>query len=172
MARFYTRPSAVCAKWSNNFVAILHASLPQYCFRPMQLSKHLVLSQLDQPAGYGCAAAPYPQEWIAERAVVLASVVDVVYQEFSGRPLMICSGYRSREFNEALLAAGYPVAENSQHCEGRAIDIAIDGVLPTEVYSVALHSHRRGIIRLGGLGLYAGWVHFDIRPGPLKQWFG
>jgi uncharacterized protein YcbK (DUF882 family) len=137
----------------------------------MQLSGHLVLSQLDQPAGYGCAAAPYPEEWIVERAVVLASVVDVVCQELGGRPVTVTSGYRSREFNQALRAAGYPMAENSEHCEGRAVDIAFDGVLPTEVYSVALHCHRRGLIRLGGLGLYSRWVHLDIRPGPLNQWF-
>lgn len=138
----------------------------------MQLSEHLVLSQLAQPAGYGCAAVPYPEEWVEERAIGLALVVEVVCQEFSGRAVRIYSGFRSREFNEALRAAGYPVAKNSQHCEGRAVDIAIDDVLPTEVYSVALHSHRCGIIRLGGLGLYSDWVHLDIRPGPLKQWLG
>ena len=137
---------------------------------PMQLSQYLVLSQLDQPAGFGCVAAPYPEEWILERAVVLASVVDVVCQELGGRPVRVTSGYRSREFNEALRAAGYPVARNSEHSEGRAIDLVFDRVPSTEVYSIALHCHRRGMIRLGGLGLYSRWVHLDIRPGPVQQW--
>ncbi len=137
----------------------------------MQLSKHLFLSQLDQPEAYGCEAVPYPEEWIQERAVILASIVEAICEELGGLPVRITSGYRSREFNRALRAVGYFTSDKSQHCEGRAVDLSFDGVSPTEVYCVALHCHYRGLIRLGGLGLYSRWVHIDIRPGMLLQWF-
>jgi uncharacterized protein YcbK (DUF882 family) len=137
----------------------------------MQLSEHIFLSQLDQPAAYGCEAVSYPEEWIQERAVVLASVVEIICQELGFPPLRITSGYRSREFNRALRAAGYHASEKSQHSEGRAVDLSFDGISPTEVYCAALHCHHRGLIRLGGLGLYSRWVHLDIRPGMLSQWF-
>lgn len=136
----------------------------------MQLSKHVTLSQLDQPAALDCEAVPYPQEWIQERAVVLASVIEVIYAELGSPLFRINSGYRSREFNKALMAAGYFASEKSEHSEGRAVDIVFQDVSPMEVYSVALHCHYRGLIRLGGLGVYARWVHIDIRPGKLMRW--
>jgi len=137
----------------------------------MQLSKHLFLSQLDQPAAYGCEAVPYPEEWIQERALVLASVVEVICQELGSPSFRITSGYRSREFNRALRAAGYVTSDKSQHCEGRAVDLSFDGVSPAEVFCAALHCHHRGMIRLRGLGLYSRWVHIGIGPGKLSQWF-
>jgi uncharacterized protein YcbK (DUF882 family) len=106
------------------------------------------------------------------RAVPLASVLEVVCSEVGGQVMTITSGYRSREYNEALRAAGHAVVEDSQHCEGRAADVVLDGVRPIEVFVAALGLHLCGKIRLGGLGLYAGWVHLDIRDGPLAQWFG
>jgi uncharacterized protein YcbK (DUF882 family) len=138
----------------------------------MQLSEHFTLSQLDQPAGHGCAAARYPAAWIKDRAFPLAEVLEVVRAELGGLTMTITSGYRTPELNEALRAAGRRVARSSQHCEGRAADIVVAGASPTELHAAALHSHRRGRIRLGGLGLYSGWVHVDIRPGPLSQWAG
>jgi len=106
------------------------------------------------------------------RAVPLASMLEAVCAEMGGRAMTITSGYRSREYNEALREAGHAVSENSQHCEGRAADVVFDGVRPIEVFVAALGLHLCGRIRLGGLGLYAGFVHLDIREGPLAQWFG
>jgi uncharacterized protein YcbK (DUF882 family) len=138
----------------------------------MKLSEHIYLSQLNQPAGYGCEAAPYPPEWVVDRAQPLAAVLEALYLELGCRRMTIISGYRSPAFNEALRSAGHPVIKRSQHCEGRAADVVFDGLLPTQVYVAALHLHRQRRIRLGGLGLYAGWVHLDIRPGMLAQWVG
>jgi uncharacterized protein YcbK (DUF882 family) len=138
----------------------------------MQLSEHFMFSQFDQPAAYGCAAVKYPHKWITDRAMLLAAVLEAVCSELGGYSMTVTSGYRSRAFNQALRAAGYPVARNSQHCEGRAVDVVFEGLEPTEVYVTALSLHRRGRIRLGGLGLYPSWVHLDIRAGSLQQWLG
>jgi uncharacterized protein YcbK (DUF882 family) len=132
----------------------------------------LRVCDLDQPAELGCPFVRYPEEWIEERAKPLLAVLDAISQALEGARITITSGYRTPEMNDALRAAGYQVAKNSRHCEGRAADITVDGFTTTEVYSSALHCHQRGIVRIGGLGLYADWVHVDIRPGGLVRWFG
>lgn len=137
----------------------------------MRLYQH-ILSQFHQPAGYGCEAIFYPAEWIVDRGIPLASVLEALCSELNGHTMTVTSGYRSSSFNNALRAVGYPVARNSQHCEGRAADVVFEGLEPAEVYAAALSLHRRGRIRLGGLGLYSSWVHLDIRLGPIKQWVG
>lgn len=114
----------------------------------------------------------YPAEWVMERAVPLALLLEEVCSELGGQGFAVTSGYRSRPFNDALRAAGHPVTQDSQHCEGRAADVVFDHARPVEVYAAALGLHLRGKIQLGGLGLYAGWVHLDIRGGSLAQWFG
>jgi uncharacterized protein YcbK (DUF882 family) len=138
----------------------------------MQLSEHLRLSDLGQPEGHGYAAAEYPRQWVKLRAVPLAGILEAVCAELGEQGFTITSGYRSQAFNQALRVAGHPVVENSQHCEGRAADVVFQRARPIEVYAAALGLHLRGKIRLGGLGLYASWVHLDIRGGPLAQWFG
>jgi uncharacterized protein YcbK (DUF882 family) len=138
----------------------------------MQLTAHLKLSDFDQPEGYGCQAAEYPGEWALERAMTLAGILEAVCSELGEEEFTITSGYRTSEFNDALRNAGYPVIKDSEHCTGRAVDVIFHRARPIEVWTVALGLHVRGAIRLGGLGLYAGWVHLDIREGPLVQWLG
>lgn len=138
----------------------------------MQLSEHLRLSDLDQPEGHACVPAQYPREWVIDRAIPLAEILETLCSELGGQGFTITSGYRSRDFNDALRAAGHPVIEGSQHCEGRAVDVVFQRARPIEVYAAVLGLHLQGKIRLGGLGLYSGWVHLDIRSGPLRQWFG
>lgn len=138
----------------------------------MQLSQHLKLSDLDQPEGHGCAAAQYPHKWVIDRAIPLAKILETVSSELGGQGYTVTSGYRSKDFNDALRVAGYPVVEGSQHCEGRAVDVVFQRARPIEVYAAVLGLHLQGRIRLGGLGLYSGWVHLDIRSGPFRQWFG
>lgn len=136
----------------------------------MQLTEHFNLAEFAQPELYGCAMAEYPSEWVEERALALAYILEEVRAELGDKPVEISSGYRTPEFNGALLKAGYPVARNSQHCLGLAVDIVVPQRVPMEVYSAALGLHRLGVVRIGGLGLYSGWVHVDIRPQPLVRW--
>jgi uncharacterized protein YcbK (DUF882 family) len=136
----------------------------------VQLTEHFTVDDFRQPALYGCRASLYPRRWIEERAIPLAHALEALRAELGGAQIQITSGYRTPALNEALRLAGQPVARNSQHRLGRAADVVVPGRSPTEVYSAALHLHRRGDVRLGGLGLYCGWVHIDIRPGPLVEW--
>lgn len=83
----------------------------------------------------------------------------------------ILSGYRSPQHN--AIVGG---AQRSQHVEGRAADITVGGVLPSQVHRTILRLFDAGAIEIGGLGLYLGWVHVDVRPRPanghLAHWTG
>jgi uncharacterized protein YcbK (DUF882 family) len=83
----------------------------------------------------------------------------------------ILSGYRSPDHN--AIVGG---AQRSQHMQGRAADITVEGVAPSDVHSTVLRLFRASSLEIGGLGLYPGWVHIDIRPRPtdghLAQWTG
>jgi len=137
----------------------------------IRLTEHFTLDDFAQQPAYGFPAVAYPEEWIEERAIPLANVLEALRADLGGEPMQISSGYRSPDFNEALRLAGHPVAGDSQHCLGRAADIIVPGRTPLEVFLAALRLHGDRKIRLGGLGLYSGWTHVDIRPGRLIEWF-
>jgi uncharacterized protein YcbK (DUF882 family) len=67
----------------------------------------------------------------------------------------------------------------SQHIEGRAADVVIEGVPARVVHDTALKLARAGTIRIGGLGAYPAFTHIDVRnvtpggPAPrLARWSG
>jgi uncharacterized protein YcbK (DUF882 family) len=102
----------------------------------------------------------------------LCAVLEVIREEVSaerGRdtPLAIISGYRSPAWNRRVKGA-----KASRHLKADAADVRAMGVSPAVLHATALRLHRTGKIRIGGLGLYRGWVHVDVRPGALAQWTG
>jgi uncharacterized protein YcbK (DUF882 family) len=118
----------------------------------------------------------YPVEW-AERLQALCSQLDVIRGAWGG-PLRVVSGYRTPAHNAAVGGA-----QASQHMEGRAADIA-PFARADVMAEQCLDLHAR-ILRLlseqklplvGGLGVYKGWVHVDIRPKPpdghIARWVG
>ena len=58
------------------------------------------------------------------------------------------------------------VAKNSQHTEGKASDIRLEGVSLFHIRSAALD------LGAGGVGFYpiSNFVHVDV--GPVRQWIG
>jgi uncharacterized protein YcbK (DUF882 family) len=114
---------------------------------------------------------PYPSEWIDERLHPLCTVLEAVRAEIGNRPIHILSGYRTLAHNTAVGGA-----KQSQHLLGRAADIQAEGIAPSEVHAVILRLFDAGTIEIGGLGLYPGWVHIDLRPRPadghLARWTG
>lgn len=118
----------------------------------------------------------YPVEW-ADRLAALLSQLDVIRGAWGG-PLRVVSGYRSPAHNAAVGGA-----QASQHMEGRAADISpLVSSLAMPEMCADLHGRILRLIELGrlplvgGLGVYAGWVHCDIRPKPpsghIAQWRG
>lgn len=79
-----------------------------------------------------------------------------------GRAVYISSGYRTEAKNKACGGA-----EFSQHKYGCAADIWVSGWKPEQVAAVA----EELMPNTGGIGIYAGFVHVDVRPDKAR-WNG
>lgn len=73
-------------------------------------------------------------------------------------PLKIGSGFRTPEWNK--LVGG---AVSSQHLLAKAADLHPLRVSTKELHKVILKLIKQGHIWDGGVGLYATFVHYDIR---------
>ncbi len=108
---------------------------------------------------------PYPLVFIRDgRAATLSALFEQVRSLLGGQPLTVLSGYRTPEHNRKI--GGSP---DSQHVQGRALDVAHPTLLPRQVVDLVKQAKAAGALPLlGGLGLYekAGFVHIDTRPVP------
>lgn len=93
---------------------------------------------------------------------VLDFLVDVMAAAGQSRATVL-SGYRTRSTNRLLIAAGFGVAEKSEHLRGHALDVAFPAKL--EAAAAAARMMRRG-----GVGFYprSGFIHLDS--GPVRNW--
>jgi uncharacterized protein YcbK (DUF882 family) len=125
---------------------------------------------------------PYPAAWVADRWKALTDALDSIRDAWDG-PLIVVCGYRTAAYNEALAKASAArnggtsgVALNSQHVQGRAADVR--PAAPTvervaELHRLTRDLYDRGVIRIGGLGKYVGWIHVDVRASErLATWGG
>jgi uncharacterized protein YcbK (DUF882 family) len=88
----------------------------------------------------------------------------IVQAEFRGRPIMVTSGYRTKATNDRLRRRGIEAALGSFHLLGQAADIQIDGIPAADLAALG------SFLRLGGVGIYATYVHLDT--GPQRFWKG
>ena len=79
-----------------------------------------------------------------------------------GRPLVINSGYRCPEHNNAV--GGSP---NSLHKLGRAFDISTRGWSDSDINKL---TGKANVVGFGGIGTYTTFVHVDT--GPVRDWVG
>jgi hypothetical protein len=89
----------------------------------MKLSQHLDLSEVvrsDMAKRKGMSNMPTPEH--LENFKKLAENIFEPIRKHFGVPIMISSGYRSKELNTAIGGS-----LSSQHCSGEAIDIDMDG---------------------------------------------
>lgn len=112
--------------------------------------------------------APYPGHWIEERLRPLCDTLEVIRLAVGG-PLAILSGYRTESYNRQINGA-----KLSQHVQGRAADIRAAGFNAATLHALVLSLYKAGTLpHLGGLGLYAGFVHCDVRATErLIRWTG
>jgi hypothetical protein len=136
--------------------------------------EEFALPPLGQKLRNGFAPAPYPTDWIEGRLRPLCQALEVLREALGGRPIRIVSGYRPKAYNRAIGGARF-----SQHVEGRAADIVVDGMEAAAVHDLALRLAKEGRMRIGGLGSYASFTHIDVRgvppagPSPrLVRWAG
>lgn len=90
----------------------------------------------------------------------IAATIKLVDQlrELWGRPITLLSSYRSPAYNAAIGDA----APKSMHMQFRALDIAIAGKNPLQVFEQLMTWRDAGKFK-GGLGLYNTFVHIDTR---------
>lgn len=76
----------------------------------------------------------------------------------------VISGYRSPGTNAKLRSAGHAVAQHSQHMEGHAMDVRLEGCPLARLHELALAAGR------GGVGYYprSNFVHIDT--GRVRSW--
>jgi uncharacterized protein YcbK (DUF882 family) len=128
----------------------------------MLISKHFTVEEFSCHDG-----TPYPSVWVDSSLQVLVDQLETI-RAIWARPIRILSGYRTSLHNGAVGGAKY-----SQHMEGRAADIVVQGVDAPMVVKGILTLLQQGDIHLGGLGSYATFTHVDIRPSPkLVRWHG
>ena len=90
----------------------------------MKLSEHLDLSEVTRSESAkrnGISNMP-TAEHIANFKLLAEKIFEPIRNHFRV-PIMISSGYRSKELNASLKGASL----TSQHCQGEAIDIDMDG---------------------------------------------
>ena len=128
-------------------------------------SRHLMWAELACHDG-----TPYPEAWQTTRAMLLARAFEAIRAEWS-LPIAVLSAYRTPTYNAKIGGA-----KNSQHVQGRALDLAPpEGVSVYDFWTRIVEIAQKAGI--GGVG-YAppsegGYVHVDIRPMPdgrLAQW--
>ena len=106
--------------------------------------------------------AVMPSE-VLENIKELAKNLQKIRDHF-GQAIHINSAYRSLEHNQKI--GGKP---NSQHVLGKAADIAMRNFTPEQIVLELEKMISNGEISQGGLGLYNGFVHYDIR-GTKARW--
>lgn len=75
-------------------------------------------------------------------------------RDYFGKSVTINSGYRTPSYNKKIGGA-----TRSQHVEGTAADIVVNGVTPLEVAQYAEYL----MPNMGGIGLYSSFTHVDVR---------
>jgi uncharacterized protein YcbK (DUF882 family) len=130
-----------------------------------QITEHFAVAEFACHDG-----TAYPEEWITDRLTPLCRQLEVI-RAVLGTPVHVLSGFRTEAYNAKIGGAKF-----SQHKQGRAADITVEGFLPDYVHQTILDLYLDGKISIGGLGQYPTFTHVDIRPiavdGHLAQWTG
>ena len=88
-----------------------------------------------------------------------------VLRDFIGEPVNITgSGYRTPSHNKKVGGA-----KHSQHLTCSAADISTKSYTPRQLAKIIIKLINSGKMKQGGIGLYNGFVHYDIR-GAKARW--
>lgn len=74
----------------------------------------------------------------------------------------ITSGYRCPNYN--ALVGGVP---NSEHLQGNAADVVVNGYNPTDIREFA---EKIPEFQNGGIGVYPDYIHLDVRSSGRARW--
>ena len=123
----------------------------------MNLTPNFTLKEFECKDG-----TPVPQKYI-ENVKELANNLQVLRDEI-GLSISINSAYRHPFYNKRIGGAKF-----SQHLTASASDIVVRDLTPKKVAKTILKLIKSGKMKEGGVGLYNGFVHYDIR-GTKARW--
>jgi uncharacterized protein YcbK (DUF882 family) len=85
-------------------------------------------------------------------------------RDYLGEPVHVLCGYRTVKHNKAVGGA-----KASQHLVAKAADISVKSKTPKQLHKIIGALITVGTMKQGGLGLYPGFVHYDVR-GRKARW--
>ena len=86
-----------------------------------------------------------------------------ILRDYIKQPISINSAYRHRAYNTRI--GGKP---NSMHLTASAADITVKSMSPRKLKGVIEKLIAQKKMYFGGIGLYPGFVHVDIRDTPAR----
>lgn len=82
-----------------------------------------------------------------------------VLRDYLGEAVHVTSGYRTPTYNAKVGGK-----KKSQHLLAKAADITVKSKTPKQLHAIIEKLISQGKMKQGGLGLYPGFVHYDVRP--------
>jgi uncharacterized protein YcbK (DUF882 family) len=119
----------------------------------MQLTANFHLSEFACKDG-----TPVPQRYLLN-VTTLAKQLQVLRDEID-EPIHINSAYRHKDYND--LVGG---ESNSEHLTASAADITVKSKTPRQLKAIVERLIKTKKLHFGGIGLYPGFLHVDIRSG-------
>jgi uncharacterized protein YcbK (DUF882 family) len=123
----------------------------------MILSKNFTLAE------FACNDGTKVPPELTDNVKLLAANLQVL-RDVLGEPIKINSGYRTPEYNKKIGGK-----RNSLHLQAKAADIVVKNKTPKEVAAVIERLIKEKKIKQGGIGIYTGFVHYDVR-GSKARW--
>ena len=117
----------------------------------MQLTENFSLHEFDCNDG-----TPVPEHLLGN-VEALAKQLQIL-RDYLKEPVRINSAYRHANYNKKI--GGAP---DSMHVKAMAADITVKSKTPKQVKAVIEKLIKAKKLKFGGIGLYPGFVHVDIR---------
>jgi uncharacterized protein YcbK (DUF882 family) len=86
-----------------------------------------------------------------------------ILRDYLGESIHINSGYRSPEHNKKVGGK-----KASRHLLAKAADITVKSKTPKQLAAIIEKLISEGKLKFGGMGVYPGFVHVDIRNGKAR----
>jgi len=99
---------------------------------------------------------PVP-EGLMPNVVELAKQLQIL-RDHVGERILINSAYRHPAYNKRIGGK-----QNSYHVKAMAADITIKSKTPAQLKEIVEDLIARKVLKIGGIGLYPGFLHVDIR---------
>lgn len=105
--------------------------------------------------------SPVPEQFICNVQKLAAQLQ--ILRDHLGESININSAYRTEAYNKKV--GGKPA---SQHLTASAADITVKSKTPKQLKAVVEKLIKEKKLSIGGIGLYPGFLHIDIREGSAR----